>query len=153
MTGRRGKLLSNSLSTAGTSAATVAAAAASSSRDRAVSTRSSAAPLTSAKSIPAISRVRRGVGSGVARGVGIGAAVGATEGSADSVLNASGDDDGESLGRVAGPHAAKESRSTETRRALTERSLPTRWPAGPDFAVVQPKRYDFHGGQPCPRAV
>src|SRR5712691_10141103 len=122
MTGRATKVRSNSRSTAGMSAATVAATASASSRDSDASMRRSLLPGTSAKSMPAISRVASGAGSGVAAGLAVGVAVGNGEGSDDAVGRARGEGDGVSGGAVSGPHAAIETRIAARSRVVTEKA-------------------------------
>jgi hypothetical protein len=87
---------------------------------------------------------------GAAAGVDVGEGVRTKGGAGDAVGSASGEDDGGSLGAAAGPQAVTESRIRATRRVLTERSLPTKWSRGPDFAVASVKRYEFHGGVSMP---
>jgi hypothetical protein len=67
-----------------------------------------------------MARVRRGVSSGVGEGIGTGVAVGA--GLAESWGGAVGvgvEDDGTSLGRLAGPQAVTTSRTAVTTHVLT----------------------------------
>jgi hypothetical protein len=55
--------------------------------------------------------------------------------SGDAVATASGEDDGASLGALAGPHAATERTTTATKPDLIDSSLSTTWLGGPNFAV------------------
>src|SRR6267143_2808533 len=147
MTGRAANVRSNSRSTAGMSVATVAATASASPRDSVASMRRSLLPGTSAKAIPAISRVASGAGSGVAAGVGVGVAVGSGEGSDDAVGRARGEGDGVSGGAVTGPHAAIETRIAARSRLVTEKAY--RRSRGVVRILRPPcaKRYDFRGGE------